>query len=273
MNIFETNQDRFEVYSKLKMSLKEVESSSILSKEDEDEDDGDEEGENEDQLDIEGAYDPKEFSDLDVNPEVKALFQYIESYTPQIIDLEMKLKPFIPDYIPAVGDIDPFLKVPRPDNIDDGLGLVVIDEPSSCNQSDPTLLNLKLRAVGKEVSKGNDQISVVNVARSTKDIDSWIENIRNLHRITASSATNVSLLPSKRLPALERLMEEWDSEFENALSQFQLPTADMDVSLDQYIGIICALLDIPIHHSKLSSLHLLFNLYHEFQSSQHFKRM
>lgn len=28
-----------------------------------------------------------------------------------MIDLEHKLKPFIPDFIPAVGDIDAFLKV------------------------------------------------------------------------------------------------------------------------------------------------------------------
>ena len=33
------------------------------------------------------------------------------SYTPQVVELENKLKPFIPDYIPAVGDIDAFLKV------------------------------------------------------------------------------------------------------------------------------------------------------------------
>lgn len=32
-------------------------------------------------------------------------------YSPQMIDLEHKLKPFIPDFIPAVGDIDAFLKV------------------------------------------------------------------------------------------------------------------------------------------------------------------
>ena len=32
-------------------------------------------------------------------------------YTPQKIDLETKFKPFIPDYIPAVGDIDAFIKV------------------------------------------------------------------------------------------------------------------------------------------------------------------
>lgn len=32
-------------------------------------------------------------------------------YTPQAIELDHKLKPFIPDYIPAVGDIDAFIKV------------------------------------------------------------------------------------------------------------------------------------------------------------------
>ena len=32
-------------------------------------------------------------------------------YTPQSIELDHKLRPFIPDYIPAVGDIDAFLKV------------------------------------------------------------------------------------------------------------------------------------------------------------------
>ena len=57
------------------------------------------------------AYDPGEYENLPVNAEIKELFQYITRYTPQSIDLEHKLKPFIPDYIPAVGDIDAFIKV------------------------------------------------------------------------------------------------------------------------------------------------------------------
>lgn len=32
-------------------------------------------------------------------------------YTPESVELEHNLKPFIPDFIPAVGDIDAFLKV------------------------------------------------------------------------------------------------------------------------------------------------------------------
>mgnify|MGYP001797614235 CR=1 FL=1 len=46
-----------------------------------------------------------------VSEEVKELFSYIGRYKPHNIELETRLKPFVPEYIPAVGDIDEFLKV------------------------------------------------------------------------------------------------------------------------------------------------------------------
>jgi len=57
------------------------------------------------------AYDPAEFDHLPVSTELKELFQHIRRYSPQNIELDLKLKPFIPDYIPAIGDIDAFIKV------------------------------------------------------------------------------------------------------------------------------------------------------------------
>ncbi|XP_025016745.1 intraflagellar transport protein 46 homolog [Tetranychus urticae] len=241
---------------------------------DDDEDDEEEDGEDEDeQAEIVGAYDPQEFKDLRVSSEVRNLFNYITLYSPQIIDLDMRLEPFIPDYIPAVGDIDGFIKVPRPDKVDDSLGLTVIDEPSSRNQSDPALLNLKLRTMGKEVTVKQSGSETIKTANSTKDIDSWIDSIKLLHETTASIATNIPLISSARLPDVEQLMQEWDPSVESALSNFNLPTAELDVTLDQYVTIICSLLDIPIHQSKIASLHLLFNLYYEFQNSQHFKQI
>jgi hypothetical protein len=48
---------------------------------------------------------------LSPNEELKELFQYITRYRPQDIELEPELKPFIPEYIPAIGDIDAFIKV------------------------------------------------------------------------------------------------------------------------------------------------------------------
>ena len=41
---------------------------------------------------------------------MKELFEYIQRYKPQKIDLDTKLKPFVPEYIPSVGEVDAFLK-------------------------------------------------------------------------------------------------------------------------------------------------------------------
>lgn len=69
------------------------------------------------------AYNPMEYSNLKVSAEITELFQYISRYQPHEIELESKLKPFIPDYIPAIGEVDAFLKVPRPDGEEETLGL------------------------------------------------------------------------------------------------------------------------------------------------------
>lgn len=53
------------------------------------------------------------------------LFKYIGRYKPQIMELSTKLKPFIPEFIPAIGGTDEFIKVPRPDGRPDYLGLKV----------------------------------------------------------------------------------------------------------------------------------------------------
>lgn len=81
-------------------------------------------------------YNSQEFAELHVSREIKDLFTFISGYKPQDIEIETKLKPFIPEYIPAVGDIDPFLKVPPPDSKPDYLGLKTLDEPGP-KQSDP----------------------------------------------------------------------------------------------------------------------------------------
>lgn len=57
------------------------------------------------------AYDPSKYESLQVPGEIKNLFSFITFYTPQMIEISSKLKPFIPDYIPAVGDVDAFIKV------------------------------------------------------------------------------------------------------------------------------------------------------------------
>ena len=58
-----------------------------------------------------GGYNPDDYEELPVNQDVQDLFQYILHYKPEVVQLEAPLKPFIPDYTPAIGDIDEFIKV------------------------------------------------------------------------------------------------------------------------------------------------------------------
>lgn len=132
------------------------------------------------------------------------------------------------------------MKIPRPDNVDDGLGLAVLDEPSSKNQSDPTLLNLRFKAVGKEIATDQENNSMIKIASSSKEIDNWIVEIKKLHEATASISSTIPLIHSQRLPDIEQLMQEWDSDFERALLQYQLPSSDLDVTLEEYVTIICS---------------------------------
>lgn len=68
------------------------------------------------------AYDPADYAHLNVSAEIKDLFQYIGRYKAHQVDLDTSFRCFVPDFIPAVGDMDAFLKVPRPDNSLDELG-------------------------------------------------------------------------------------------------------------------------------------------------------
>ena len=68
------------------------------------------------------GYDPGKYANLRVSPDVQELFGYIQRYSPKDVEIPAPLKPFVPDYVPAVGDVDEFIKVPRPDGLDDGLG-------------------------------------------------------------------------------------------------------------------------------------------------------
>lgn len=73
----------------------------------------------------------------------------MSEFIPQDIEIKSELKPFIPEYIPAVGEVDAFLKIPRPDKRDETLGLYWIDEPS-LNMKKKSYLDLLI----KEFYKG-----------------------------------------------------------------------------------------------------------------------
>ena len=72
------------------------------------------------------------------------------------------------------------------------------------------------------------------------------------------------------MPDIEKLMQVWPPEFEEALRNLKVPPAELDVSLEEYAQICCNLMDIPMHKSAVQSLHVFFTLFSEFVGNQHF---
>lgn len=156
----------------------------------------------------------------ELSQEMERLLEFIEMHTPQQIKLCANFKPFIPDYIPTIGDIDAFVKVARlltiqvPDpSKEDFLGLTDLDEPCA-NQSDPAVLDLQLRANAKQ------KISIQQVIRSIDgsehvQIAAWISNMtQHNERVSHPAASYIN--PS---PDIERLMQVWSEEIEAYLNE------------------------------------------------------
>ncbi|XP_072774302.1 intraflagellar transport protein 46 homolog isoform X3 [Taeniopygia guttata] len=196
-------------------SSEDEDSDSEDSEEDSSESDSEEDSE-EHRAALEGDFNPADFDYLQVSSEIKDLFEYIKRYTPKTIEIEHKLQPFIPDFIPAVGDIDAFLKVPRPDGKPDNLGLLVLDEPST-KQSDPTVLSLWLTENSKQhnITQQIKVKSLENAEKNPKAIESWIESISELHRCKPPATVHYS----RPMPDIETLMQEWSPEFEELLGK------------------------------------------------------
>jgi intraflagellar transport protein 46 len=147
-----------------------------------------------------------------VDPDVLAL---LGSFSPSRVELFPALCPFLPDYLPAAGDIDAFLKPPRPDGREDELGLRRLDEPAAL-QSDPTVLDLQLRALSKK--SGLDPVAVralEHADKNPKEVLKWVTSIAELRR----AAPPPSVRYSKPMPEVDALMQVWPEDFEQMLRQ------------------------------------------------------
>lgn len=144
-------------------------------------------------------YDPAAFDGLDAPPDARELFAFIERFRPPLpssdyagnddsnSDLPAPLAPFIPDYEPALGGVDDFVKVPRPDGRPDFLGLRVLDEAPPAAQSDPAVVALRVRALGGRALGGAaggcapvgrvDADGGGDQAARARAIDAWIASV------------------------------------------------------------------------------------------------
>nr|SVE71368.1 EOG090X0FP3 [Daphnia similis] len=183
---------------------------------------------------IENLYNPIEFNGVNIPFQIRELFHFITKYRPQILEMETKLKPFLPDFIPAVGDPDAFLKIDRPDENIEFLGLTLIDEPS-LNQSDPSVLDLRLRSVYKQSSAKKTVARTIEEGNKVKAIEKWIKDINELHRSKPLPTVNYS----KPLPDIDALLQEWNPDVEDILSEDKILPSNLNCDLSFYTDVAC----------------------------------
>ena len=214
-------------------------------------------------------YNPADYAHLNAKlpPDVVELFNLITAYQPQDMELPTKFRPFIPDFIPCVGEMDAFCKVPRPDSIPDNLGTIVVDEPSA-KQSNPAVVMIGLGHITKVAAKSTFVDSLKNAHENPNAIDDWITQIKGLHGKKPLPTVNYS----RPMPEIDVLLQAWPPEFEDIISSdIQFPPPQIDLDIEQYVRLLCSLLDIPIYNNVIESLHVMFTLYLEFRSNQHFQ--
>ncbi|OHT07775.1 hypothetical protein TRFO_23877 [Tritrichomonas foetus] len=205
-------------------------------------------------------------------PELAPLFAMISNFQPPPLEISPHFKPFLPELVPSIGAIDAFIKVPRPDGEQDPLGLILLDEPSiGC--SNPQILKMQLRekfsvVSGASASQGDGYIGFIEkpTENGGKELSSFLESYDEISRNRA--APNIAY--SYKMPELEELMDFWPDELEKAFNSLPLPNADMDMSLEEFIRVYCALLDIPVKGNVVESLHVMFTLYQQFKENHYF---
>ncbi|EDW64970.1 intraflagellar transport protein 46 homolog isoform X1 [Drosophila virilis] len=195
---------------------------------------------------------PDKWEQLPLQPELKELFPYILKYTPQAIETPYHLQPFIPEYVPAVGDVDAMLKVQAPallqpqrqrelDEQLQRLGLMLLDEPSGA-QSEPSLMNMKMRSVLSGSRGGNGRhgacsATLVPTAKSGKDIEKWIGEVEQVHMTQAMYDAQ----PRKDIDAL---LLDWPRSFgepatKDALDEAYRACLQQQISLTDYVRVLC----------------------------------
>ncbi len=202
-------------------------------------------------------YRPNLFRDLDCSSQFKGLLKYVHLYQPHDVELETALKCFIPSFVPAIGEPDPFIKPPRPDGKPETLGLKVVDEPSPY-QSDPAVLDLQLKALSKR-RRANEVVHCIeNAEQNRESIDGWISSIEELHESRNGKETLHSIEPTSE--ANPKFPEEIMSALREGTAE--LPHPDIDMPLEKYAQALCLILDIPVQENNvISSVHSLFSYY------------
>jgi intraflagellar transport protein 46 len=220
-------------------------------------------------------FDVSKFDSLAKSSDEKDLLNIMKSFTAIEMNLDTKLKPFIPSYLPAIGEVDAFIKVNRPDNLPEELGLTVMDEPTT-KGVDKYILEMELAETTKTKIDKFSVKSIKEAEKKPNEINDWINKIGDLQKRKVPTEVNYK----NKMPDIEGLMKVWNEKEEQSFKEIPYPYEKLNIPLETYAKIVCNMCDIPIHKgdgknskSLIESLHVLFTLYSGFKGNAHFQNI
>ncbi|RLN53330.1 hypothetical protein BBJ29_000461 [Phytophthora kernoviae] len=191
-----------------------------------------------------------------------------DAFTPEDIEIETRLEPFLPEFIPSVGLPFDGIQIPRPDGKGDSVGVEVLREPSGqINVAELELLmQVSMINQSKLRSKHGVVRSIERAAHRPQEIDQWITSVEKVQHTKPMAQVNYK----QSMPPLARLMEYWPEEFEEFLASRgrAIPAlSELDVNFKELVKLVCVMLDIPVYQDNYTqSLHVLFSLYLEIEA-------
>ena len=202
-------------------------------------------------------------------PVLMDLFERFKKFQPEPFEINIHWKPFLPEFLPSIGMVDAFVKVPDPFAEIDPLGLNILDEPS-IDQTNSQIYKMELR--DKFVVNYENNIDgfigfIENLENNQKSLDSFLDSIENIYR----NRPPPTMVYTNIMPEIEDLMEPWPEQLEQAFKTLPLPNSQLDINFEEYIKIICSIIDIPVKNNIIESLHHLFSLYLMFEGNVYFK--
>ncbi len=147
----------------------------------------------------------------------------------------------------------------------DGIGIKVLREPIQSKQSNAAVIELQLRNRSKKKRSAYASVrSIENASKNTREVEQWIQSVEEIN--DTKPAPEIRYQNS--MPSCEDLMMPLPREMADAIEKGDVvvPTPDMELSLEEYIAVLCCLLGIPVYKGRLvESTHALFSMYHQLE--------
>ena len=145
------------------------------------------------------------------------------------------------------------------DGIDDSMNFEAFDRhplPSLSLKSDREVEELQTKNQHKVSSV---IVRSIDAYSNPGAIDEWIFDVEEAHATAKRASSTQSALPD-----VQALMQAWPQEMTDALASGEicLPTADIDLSLEEYAKVLCTLFSIPVEEGKLvDAIHTMICLF------------